>query len=236
MISGSQSIQYNDWHIIHSPVLSLDWLYELLELELPTTKDADNSVLKLEDDSLILKLESDIGFVAAKHYRKRSIKRVLRNTFGQSRAHRSWQYANYLLDQGLNTPEPLAFIEEQKVGLKWRAWYICRFDESATCDEYYLHADSLTPAMVNNASAIVDMFIKLRECRLSHGDFKASNLLMSAEMPSLIDLDSIKLNSNERSAERMWRRDINRFMDNWHERYDIYTQFKLAFSKHGIEV
>jgi len=192
LISGSQSIQYNDWHIIHSPVLSLDWLYELLELELPTTKDADNSVLKLEDDSL--------------------------------------------LDQGLNTPEPLAFIEEQKVGLKWRAWYICRFDESATCDEYYLHADSLTPAMVNNASAIVDMFIKLRECRLSHGDFKASNLLMSAEMPSLIDLDSIKLNSNERSAERMWRRDINRFMDNWHERYDIYTQFKLAFSKHGIEV
>jgi len=34
----------------------------------------------------------------------------------------------------------------------------------------------------------------------------------------------------------MWHRDIQRFMDSWRERYDIYKQFKQVFSKQGIDI
>lgn len=235
LIPGSQYIQYQNWHIVHTPTLSLNWLQELLELSLPSKKD-DERVRKLESSGLILKLDSDIGYLAAKHYRKLTIKRILRNSIEHTRAHRSWCYAHYLIDQGLNTPEPLAFIEERRMGLRWRSWYISRFEESIRCDNYYSNSQPITPAMENNANAIVNMFIHLRECQLSHGDFKASNLLMPANNPSMIDLDSMKYHSNEKTAERMWRRDIFRFMDNWRGRLDIYKLFKLAFLKRGIEV
>ena len=236
LIPGSQHVQHHDWHIVHTPSLSLSWLIDLLELNLPIKKDDDDRVIKLESSGLILKLDSDIGPLAAKHYRKSTIKRIVRNTVEYTRAHRCWRYAHYLQSQGLNTPEPLAFIEERKMGFLWRSWYISRFDESQTCDEYYLNSQVITPAMANSAMAIVDLFIQMRACQLSHGDFKATNILMSDKNPSLIDLDSMKYHSNENTAERMWRRDIVRFMDNWRERYDVYKQFKQAFLKRGIEI
>ncbi len=236
LIPGSQHIQHQDWHIVHAPSLSLRWLGELLEFNLPINKDDDERVISLETSSLILKLDSDIGPIAAKYYREKNVETIMRNTFLNTRAQHCWGYAHFLLNQGLNTPEPLAFIEERKMGLRWRSWYISRFDESTTCDEYYLNAKSITPAMSNNATAIVDLFIQMRKCQLSHGDFKATNILMTDDLPSLIDLDSMKYHTNKNSAERMWRQDIHRFMDNWRERYDIYKKFKQAFLKRGIEV
>jgi len=41
---------------------------------------------------------------------------------------------------------------------------------------------------------------------------------------------------DKKKAEQLWRLDIKSFMNSWKERYDIYKQFRLAFSKHGIDV
>ena len=236
LIKATQSCQYDDWRIVHSPALSSNWLVDLLKLDLPVAKDSSDTVIKLEENSLILKLDSDLGTLIAKHYRKSTIKRLIRNTFEQTRAYRSWTYAHFMKEHGIETPEPLAYIEEKRMGVIRKAWYVSRFDESVTCDNYFLHTESITPAMANMVMAIVDMFFRLRECQLSHGDFKASNLLLSEKAPSLIDLDSMKFHTNDKTAERMWRRDIKRFMDNWHERFDIYNKFKQAFEKRGIEL
>ena len=102
--------------------------------------------------------------------------------------------------------------------------------------DYFLNSPSITPSMINTTSAIVDMFIFLRENQLSHGNLHASNILIKHNQPTLIDLDCMNYHKNKNKAEHMWREDIAYFMNNWWERYDIDKQFMLAFAKHGIKI
>jgi len=86
----------------------------------------------------------------------------------------------------------------------------------------------------NTASAIVDMFISLKECHLSHGNIKASNILLSQGSPSLIGLHKMAFHSNKKKAELMSGRDIKQFMDSWDEKYNAYKHFKQAFRKRNV--
>ena len=235
-VSGAQTSRYKDWHIIYSPSLSLDWLHSLLELYLPDLNDDDESVLKLDDSSLVLKKDSDIGYLVATLYKRTSFRNVIRNTLSQTYAQHCWHFAHKLRSLGLGTPEPLAYIEEKKVGFNYRSWYICRYDEGISCANYFLHSASFTPAMANTAAAIVDMFIELKNNQMSHGNIKANNLLISVNRLSLIDLHCMDYQPDSQKAEQMWRQDIGRFMENWRERFDIEKQFRLAFSKRGVLV
>lgn len=233
---GVQSNQYQNWHLVHSPTLSLDWLHALLDLDLASQQKDDDNILKLDEATMVLKLDSDLGHLVATLYKTSSFKQVITNTIHNNPAYNCWGFAHYLRNKGLGTPEPLAYIEEKKMGLSYRSWYVCRFDGGISCADYFLHAPSFTPAMVTTASTIVDMFINLRECQLSHGKIKANNLLISSGMLSLIDLHCMQHHRVTDKAEQLWRLDINHFMDNWWERFDIEKQFRLAFSKRGIDV
>jgi len=46
-------------------------------------------------------------------------------TVRNSKAERSFVYASKLLDRGFNTPDPIAYIEEKKLGLLTNSYYLC---------------------------------------------------------------------------------------------------------------
>jgi len=232
LISGEQYVEHNDWRIIHSPKLAVDWLHRLLTFEVPLTREENSDVIKSDNSSVIIKLESDIGYLAAKYYHKPNVTRVLNNSL----ACVSWYFAHRLRINGIQTPTPLALMEERKMGLYFRSWYICEFDDSINCKNYFIHTTAITPAMANVASAIVDMFVSLRECHLSHGNIKASNILISDGRPCLIGLDFMSFHPKKKKADLMWHRDIKQFMASWDERYDIYKHFKQAFLKRKITI
>jgi len=239
--TAEQIGQYRDWqdqhwHIVYTPALSLDWLQALLDFDHSLLNKDDESVLKLSKQKLILHRQSDTGELAASLYRNFSTKKVLYHSMKQSPGYQSWKYAHYLLNHGFLITEPLAYMELRKMGLCKQSWYICRFNEGGSCDDYFVHSHTFTPSMINTAFAIVKLFIQLRECQLSHGNFKATNIRIIENKPSLINFDSMKYHKQKATAEKYWRLDIEQFMDNWRERYDIYKQFKQAFSKHGINV
>jgi serine/threonine-protein kinase RIO1 len=122
------------------------------------------------------------------------------------------------------------------MGLLNQSWYISRYEDGLNCEEYFLNSLSFTPSMRNTISAIVEMFLALRDCQLSHGKCKASNILIVQNRPCLIDLDTMFYHGNKRKAEQNWRKDIQTFMENWWERHDIDKQFRLAFAKQGVEL
>ncbi|MEB3735145.1 lipopolysaccharide kinase InaA family protein [Halopseudomonas pachastrellae] len=65
------------------------------------------------------------------------------------------------------------------------------------------------------ADALLVVFDQLVQARISHGDFKATNLLWHAERVWLIDLDAMQAHRSERSWQVAWQRDRQRFVRNW---------------------
>ncbi len=236
IISGSQYIRYKHWHIYYSPKLNLEWLRDLLVHEVPLSRKESDNVLASDDSSAILKLESDSGFVAARYYFKSTLKKKISSTVRQSEACVSWFYGHHLMVNQIRTPAPLAMMEERKIGVCLRSWYLSESDDSIDCESYYVHNQSITPAMANIVSAIVDLFISLRECHLSHGNIKAGNILISPTGPSLTGNEKMAFHANARKAEKMFRYDIETFMDSWDEKYSVYKHFKQAFLKRNVKI
>lgn len=236
LISTVQSTNIDDWFVEYSPALSVKWLQGLLGVELSFIDKKDPCVLNIHNEALVLKFDSDLGPLTAKYRSNESLKEMLLSTFRRQSAKRNWRYAHFLLQNHIATPEPLAYIQLKKMGLNYQSWYISRYQEGLTCEEYFLNSASFTPSMRNTVSAIVEMFIALRECQLSHGKFTASNILIVNNQPCLIDLDSMSYHGNKNKAVKKWRMDLQTFMENWWERYDIDKQFRLAFAKQGVDL
>ena len=78
--------------------------------------------------------------------------------------------------------------------------------------------------------ALRDIFSKLSEAQLSHGDFKASNFLISGKKPVLIDLDSMRKYSRKTTFKQAFRRDLERFMKNWKAQPAIKTELAKLLS------
>lgn len=234
-IPSIQTTHFDDWSVEHSPALSTKWLQDLVEFDWSLIDKEDPNVLNIHDASLVVKIDSDLGYLAGKFHSNETLKEMLFNTYNQKSAKRNWQYAHFLLNHQIITPEPLAFLQWKKFSLNYQSWYICRFEEGLTCEEYFLNATSFTPSMKNTISSIVELFIAMGECQVSHGNFKASNLIISQDGPCLIDLDTMSYCSNKKKAEQKWREDLVNFMHNWWQRHDIEKQFRLAFLKQGIE-
>jgi hypothetical protein len=231
-----QSSVYKNWSLYHVPILSENWLHDLLDEELPIKNDdEDDSLLRYNDDGIVLIRSSDIGDLVAKLCKVDSLIGALSNKVSHSRSKQTWLNGQYLMNQNIDTPEPLAFIEQRKNGLTWSSWLICRYHPGTSCDDYFVHSASFTPAMVNSAAAIVALFIKMRDKQLSHGNLTSINVRIANGQPCLIGLDDMQHHKNVKKADAMWRKDIHLFMDSWRERYDIYKKFQQAFLKHNIK-
>lgn len=53
--------------------------------------------------------------------------RIVYSTFRRSKARRSYENAVRLLQEGISTPEPIAWVEERRCGLLRRSYYFCLY-------------------------------------------------------------------------------------------------------------
>jgi serine/threonine-protein kinase RIO1 len=60
--------------------------------------------------------------------------------------------------------------------------------------------------------------------RLSHGDFKANNLLLRDNHLAIIDLDSMRQHNSEEKFRRAFARDLKRLLRNWPEESPVFAQ------------
>ena len=67
------------------------------------------------------------------------------------------------------------------------------------------------------AQQLLRPFHQLHAARISHGDFKATNLLWHQEQAVLIDLDAVQTHDEPTAWQRAWQKDRARFIRNWPE-------------------
>jgi len=83
------------------------------------------------DERNQLKRYSAEGYdLIVKRFRKPHIINQIAYSFIRpSKAERSYRYALLLLEKGISTPSPIAFIEDKKAGLLNYSYYICLFEK-----------------------------------------------------------------------------------------------------------
>ncbi|MGI9311676.1 MAG: lipopolysaccharide kinase InaA family protein, partial [bacterium] len=149
----------------------------------------------------------------------------LRHCLRTPRCRRNWRNAHLLHLCGLITPAPIAAMEERWGPLRFRGYYLCAFDDSPSAAHKYATA---CPSAAERAR-FAELFEGMRLARICHGDFKASNLLVTERGIALLDLDSMKEAPTLADMDEFARKDRRRFLKNWRDQPEQMEAFVGVF-------
>jgi hypothetical protein len=180
--------------------------------------------LKLGGSATVAQVRQGERELVVKRYNVKNLGHWLKRFWRPSRAWHSWVEGNRLHLLGIATPQPLAVLERRWCWLRGRAYLIteyCGGQDIIARFQPYLDKDGDESPPEADLLALDCLFAALLRERISHGDFKGSNLLWINQRDegqgrwSLIDLDAMQQHRSARSFARAYARDRARFLRNW---------------------
>jgi tRNA A-37 threonylcarbamoyl transferase component Bud32 len=189
----------------------------------PASVMARGRVLKHDAVTTVVEVGDGERRWVVKRYNTKNRWHAVRRALRTSRAVNCWHAADRLRQAGIDTPRPVAVLEERLLGiLRGRSWFIHEYVDGETLDQALLHTGGDRSALVSQATDIV---MRLRRAGIVHGDLKATNFLVSGEHIYLLDLDATR-RLRGRRLEAGLHRDQQRFMRNWSERPELAEMFR----------
>jgi len=133
--------------------------------------------------------------VSIKFFQKPGIfKSLIYSFFRSTKAKRSFDYANYLLEHGIPTPYPVAFIEERNsLGLLGESFYICHQLEYDFTIRELIH-DPLFPERKEILEQFTEFTFKMHEANVNFLDHSPGNTLIVSKGNSQYDFFLVDLN------------------------------------------
>jgi tRNA A-37 threonylcarbamoyl transferase component Bud32 len=171
------------------------------------------TLLKDGGSSTVARHGSGASEVLVKRYNIKGLVHWLSRFWRPTRAWHAWQAGHRLRFLGLQTPEPLALIEERFGPLRRRGWLITAFAPGQQLLDVLGCGDELPSAELGQA--ILSTFSGLHAARISHGDCKATNFLWDGQVLFIIDLDSMQAHRAGGAWLRAWGEDRARLIRNW---------------------
>lgn len=178
--------------------------------ELPSAFDRSGEVLYNERNVLRRYHVDGTELVVKRFRRPHLVNRFVYTYFRQSKARRSYEYGMELLKRGVNTPEPVAYIENRCFGLT---------------DSYYISLDAGLPRLVREFWTIPEIgdrgFIlkafagftaDMHRKGVMHLDYSAGNILFDVKnghpVFSLVDINRVHIGRpvDEENGYRNFRR------------------------------
>ena len=168
-------------------------------------------ILKNGDTSYVSRLTWNNKDVVVKRYNHRGFIHSLRHTIKRSRARRSWLHGHRLGVLGIATPTPSAYIEQYKGKLIWQSYLVTEYVKGQNF-HYFLRDDKTNEQWRSNAiQQIKDLLDKLGKYRITHGDLKHLNILITDNGPVLTDLDGMKVHKCNWTYKLRRAKDLQRF-------------------------
>tara|TARA_B100001564_G_C20568524_1_gene637182 strand:- start:421 stop:1014 length:594 start_codon:yes stop_codon:yes gene_type:complete len=155
--------------------------------------------------------------IVVKRYNQKSFFYRLRHAFSMSRAMRSWANGIVMHQIEIPTARSLAVVEERQYGLPKRAYFVMGHFEGENVFNYLNSISESQGDFERVLSQLSKLFLRLKQLRAVHGDFKAKNILVSASNICLIDTDGLRFLVRRRKFYNEFRYDYQRLLANWRE-------------------
>jgi tRNA A-37 threonylcarbamoyl transferase component Bud32 len=130
--------------------------------------------------------------VVVKRYNHKGFIHSLRHTIKRTRARRGWLNGHQLGMLNIATPKPLAYIEWRRGLLIWESYLITEYIGGQKLYDFLRDSNVTEEERLKVTEQIKELLKKLGKHRITHGDLKHSNILITDTGPVLIDLDAIK--------------------------------------------
>lgn len=169
--------------------------------------------------------------LVVKRYNIKSFLHRLSRFWRPSRAADSWVGAHRLGMYGIATPSPVALLESRFGPMRGRAFFLAAYVEAPDLAE---HLDDGAVSVAEKKQVMLEvarMMYKLMLLQIAHGDLKASNILVDAGQPLLIDLDSLREFRGKRRFEAAHVRDLKRLLKNWQEKPEVQQMLVHALQE-----
>ncbi len=129
--------------------------------------------------------------IVIKRYNHKGFAHSLRHTIKRSRARRGWLYGHLLEMLEIDTPKPLAYIERRKGPIVWTSYIVTEFVDGENL--YAILSDDTISSEKRSQmfEQIVRILEKLQNYKVTHGDLKRSNIMVTETGVLLTDLDSM---------------------------------------------
>lgn len=182
------------------------------------------SLLKAGNTATLVLYKIDGIELVVKRYNMKNRFHALRLAFKKSRADISWRSAHLLMKSRINTPKPIAIKEVRFGPFRNKAFFICEYIKGESARKFLCGAKAEDVKITSES--IIEVFKKFKFLKISHGDMKATNIIIQDNTPYFIDLDSMSWHKSKFLFSHAWKKDINRFMKNWKNNFQIVELFK----------
>ena len=141
------------------------------------------------------------------------VSRVLR----ESRASISWRNAHMLQMFGIDTPAPVAYCMRRENPLRPIGYFLAEEVLGTNLRDWVAQHRDQADEIRRLATMVAGLLARLRRLRISHGDLKATNFILSDGRLFVVDLDAMRLHRFGMTFEYAWRKDMARFEANWRD-------------------
>ncbi len=168
-------------------------------------------ILKNGNTSYVSRLRWNDKDIVVKRYNHMGFIHSLRHTIKGTRARLSWLHAHRLRMLQIPTPKPLAYTEQRKAGLVWQSYLVTEYVDGQKL-YHFLRNGSVTQQQRSAVTRqIMDLLNHLGQHRISHGDLKHTNILITDNGPVLTDLDAMRVHKLDWICALKGRKYIGRF-------------------------
>jgi tRNA A-37 threonylcarbamoyl transferase component Bud32 len=179
--------------------------------QIDTLMDA-GEVLKKGDAVYVSHITWNNKNIVVKRYDHKGFIHSLRHTIKKSRARKGWLYAHFLGVLNIATPRALAYIEQRRGLLIWQSYLVTEYVEGEKLRHFLRDEDVTERQKLDAIQQVVGLLDMLWKYRVTHGDLKHTNVMITQNGPVLIDLDGMIVHRWELLYRNKRAKDMERFL------------------------
>jgi len=149
--------------------------------------------------------------VVVKRYNHKGFIHSLRHTIKRTRARRGWLNGHRLCMLNIATPKPLAYIERRRGMLVWESYLVTEYVKGQRLYDFLRDSKTGEEERSKVTQQVRELVDELGKHRISHGDLKHTNILITDSGPVLTDLDGMKVHRFKWLFGVRQAKDIGRF-------------------------